>query len=695
MASERNPNPPGWLTGLDERRKETAYGLIGLGALLIVAAVALATTYRWDAFIGIVVCAGLGLVLLVGGIVHQPREGQQVSDLNATRRLVLVMGGTFGFCLLVLAVGLAIGWMSDFTGGMETWQGAGWWHIWLCVGLALAGLIVMFGSMTLARSEERTNPVLRRFLYGYNTVQEVVLLAFLLAILNILIYVYYPKTVWDWTGAGLYTLSSQSVNLLQHLEKPLKIYVLLSGREGQLSEDVRYLMDNCQAVSNKVQVETLSRDRNLERLRKLVDQYRLTDVEGLLVVYGGESDEQHEFIRSQDLGEFSGQRGAADDRPRFVFKGEEALMAAVRSLEEGKAKVAIYFTQGNGELDINDSAATRIDQGAGLLRDHLQKANYDVKALRFSPVEGLKETNPNVVVSRKVPDDAAVVVVANPRNGMPDEGVKALREYMKPADKDKKPGKLIVLLDVNVQNGKMVPTGLENFLAEFNVVVGNNEILTLNRDNPLQVRVTPNPNLRTSNNLASVFEGLAIPMYAVRTVQPRTTGPAGGGGFQAESLLQVVDRAWAEDNLNIDPPQYVKDLIQNRQQELITKLSTREPLSVAVAVTESGAPTDTTDPHRFMRPPTDQKPRLMVFGDATFISNYVVSQSSTISSDLMTSALAWLRERPEAIGISPKNRALYGLSPNTDVSRMIWLPFVLMSCALVGLGLGVWVVRRR
>src|SRR5579883_1948189 len=300
MATEHPDNTPGWLIALDRRRQETAYALFGLGAALLIAAAVLLFKYGWEAPLEFLACLAFGLVLLGSGYAHMPKEGGTgAGNLNATRRLVLVIGGAFGFFLLVIAVGRAIGWMSYFAGGVEAWQGEGSWRIWLCVFLALAGLGVMFASLMLARTEERTNAVLRRSLYGYNAVLTGLLVLALLTILNIMVYVYVPK-VWDWTSAGLYTLSSQSVNLLKHLEKPLKVYVLLSGREGQLAEDLRNLMDNCQTVSNKVEVEYLSRDRNLERLRELVRRYGLVESEGLLVVYGAEPDEQHQFIRSQE-----------------------------------------------------------------------------------------------------------------------------------------------------------------------------------------------------------------------------------------------------------------------------------------------------------------------------------------------------------------------------------------------------------
>ena len=100
--------------------------------------------------------------------------------------------------------------------------------------------------------------------------------------------------------------------------------------------------------------------------------------------------------------------------------------------------------------------------------------------MRFSPVEGAKADNPDLVVSNKVPDDATVVVVAGPREMIKEPGLSALRAFMNPTDPSKKPGKMIALFDVvESPDKKMVQTGLEPLALEFGVQVGDDIILRL------------------------------------------------------------------------------------------------------------------------------------------------------------------------------------------------------------------------
>jgi hypothetical protein len=551
----------------------------------------------------------------------------------------------------------------------------------------------MFVSLTLARTQQHASPVLRRLLYGYNAVLTGLLLLAVLVVVNIMAYMYLPTDA-DWTKGGLHTISARTKSILESLDKPLKVYVFTSTREDRAFEDMRILLEKCQEATNKLQVETLLRDLDPERLQELYRRYQRDENEGMLVVYGTEREETHQVIQTTDLREISSPR-RMEDTPTYVFKGEDALMTAIVALRDGK-KPVVYFTQGNGELDINDTVPHQTpDEGAGLLRDRLQKGNYEVKGLVFSPVGAGKAATNNIVTAKEVPDDASVVVIAGPRAPFAPEALAALRNYMKPADPQKPKGKLVVLMDVvpSRADGKMVQTGLEPLLGEFNVEVGNNRILTVSRT-PSLVLVSANPQLRQTNPVASAFYRRWIPLYVARTVRPRGAAPSeGASSLQANSLLVTLDQCWEETDLQTDAGKLLNDYLTNRREEIQAKVA-HDSLSVGVAVSES-SPDAMFNPHRPTRQGPEQKPRLIVLGDATFASNVNMQDNEAKGYDLLASCLAWLREKPEYIGIEPKKRDVYQLSTSTNVARMIWLPSILMVLGVFGLGLGVWVVRRR
>ena len=72
-----------------------------------------------------------------------------------------------------------------------------------------------------------------------------------------------------------------------------------------------------------------------------------------------------------------------------------------------------------------------------------------------------------------VPEDAAVVVVAEPQATLPESAAAAIRKYMNEPRKSGAKGKLIVLAGaVPGPDDKVVKTGLEGLLAEFDHEVG-------------------------------------------------------------------------------------------------------------------------------------------------------------------------------------------------------------------------------
>ena len=129
-----------------------------------------------------------------------------------------------------------------------------------------------------------------------------------------------------------------------------------------------------------------------------MENYQVEERSGVLLVTGTKPDYKTEFIGYHDL--FSDEGGAAGGPPKHLFKGESVFFRKLRFLAEGKKKQVVYFTQGNGELDLNNYSATKEDEGMGQLREVLeQNANVEVKELRFD------------LQTEKVPDDATIILI--------------------------------------------------------------------------------------------------------------------------------------------------------------------------------------------------------------------------------------------------------------------------------------------
>jgi hypothetical protein len=118
---------------------------------------------------------------------------------------------------------------------------------------------------------------------------------------------------------------------------------------------------------------------------------------------------------------------------------------------------------------------------------------------------------------------------------------------------------------------------------------------------------------------------------------------------------------------------------------------------MAVTVTEPKTPSANDDRQAFMRQPTKQEPRLVVFGDASWVSNKEISRGGSGNFELLRSLLSWLRERPDVGKMAdPKERNFFTLQASPEaITRIQWLPGILICIGLLGLGGGIWVVRRR
>jgi hypothetical protein len=682
-------------TGLD--RLTPYHKQIGVG-LLVTAGVLAVVALVWLVRAGTAVpvapfgwLLGVIVVLLVAPLVNLLAPAEQADRVERLRLLLVTAGGLCGLLTALLGFVLPFTpqFYDDFWTGLARWRERPSVILWPLAAL-LGGMALLFVSMQLARPVERTSAGMRRLLYFSNAALGSVLLLFVLALANLLL----PELSqgfsrnYNWTASGLHSLSDNTRNFVAGLRQPVMVYVLLP-QDSLVMENVQTLLENCRSINGEVNWAVVSRDRNVAEYRKLMEKYALPASQGLLVLYGTEPKVEHDFINANQLED---ERPGAnpDDPPRYIFKGENALMKSLIYLAEGKTHAALYFTQAEGELSLAGFGRDN-QQSLGVLKQRLSDGGYEVKELRF----GLDV--------KSVPSDAAAVVIVGPRRPFTPEAVQALRAYMKGGG-DKK-GKLVVLLDVVAQGGAMVHTGLEELLAEYDVQVGDGRIINL-QDRELGTRLDVLPNPRAANNpvAASFIRGDQAQLFHMndaRTVQrrPNLNPNPPGGGYRVDELLLVDPRdpVWSEKDLSRSPPALVAELRRPENLRRALQTISKTPLGVAVGVSESRSNLPNIPGHEGLMSGTDV-PRLVVFGDAGWVSDEEINaRSGQRNYDLFASTLSWLRERPD-IGkqADDKESPAYVLDvKDTSVWRLLLVPLALMLLGVVGLGCGVWVVRRR
>jgi hypothetical protein len=684
MTTQSSP-PTGLIDTLVQRRKQSAYVLFIVAAVFALVTLWLAKSQP-DAYMPLCLGGALfGLVNLCLGMYQQLRDAGRYPEPGATRIFVLCFAAFNGLVLAIVGLALAAHWWDKYLEWLRGEPGPDIWKVYASLLAVFGGLAVMFIGLQAARGQEHADPLLRRLLYGYNTVLGAILLLAILVILNGLAYARLSSPI-DFTGSSMYTLSSRSRSILLGLDKPTKIYVIMMPQLG-LRAEIQTLLENCRDVNSKIQVQYLDPrpTGDIEQIQELISKYSFTARQGVLIVYGQGADASHRFIPADDFTESDLSRTR-----EAKFKGEDAIMTALNSLSEGKTKPVIYFTQGHGELDITNMDDARLDQGAGVLKSRLEKRNYEVKTLNFKPGDAT------------VPADASIVAILGPKLGIGPEEVQALRQFANPERPGAKKGKLVVFMEqATTPEWSMRQTGLEPLLHEFNVDVGNERILRLSTRDPQMAYAMTNDRLRDRNPIVNTFLDVTFQVYKARPVRPGTGSPTPRGGtFSADAVIEIPSKmmvamepqfVWAEANLRTSPLELV-DALRKNKERLVRTISS-EPIPVVVTVT---SPPDMTDPHMMTRQSSDGTPRLAVFGTTSVASNYFTSEKRpSMEYELVANTFDWLREKPQSIGIESKNRDMFMLDRSVNTVRLVLLPPALMLLAIVALGTSIWLIRRQ
>jgi hypothetical protein len=750
-------------------------GVFALAAILVFFIGRRSTGPTWPYVAAFVVISfadtftGIILALSANSPTADPQRVQQ-----RQRLALLVKVGLLGLCITGLGVMLPFAYSNIFGAPLSAWR-KDFGVVLLVAAVQLIGVGILVMGLQLARGFSHRYPDLRRLALGYNSVVAFILLVDILLIANLLPYVQFEPFLslnrrYDWTASRLFSLEGESKKVLAGLNEPVRVYLMMPENDV-VTRDFEKLLNNCRAITPNISWEVVSKQRRAQDYNKLKEQYRFPD-DGVLVVTGSPPSEASEYVAYDTLRE-----PAAEGK--YTFKGESILINALNYLSEGKSNVIAYFTQGHGEPPLGPQRAGRPAAIEGrqfqALSDKLSQKHYQLRPLELddtaryqitdkvlaslraggmpdavaTKLDSLKGKGPDSseaflkAVGEKldkdelarwqamlldqatydpIPADASLVVVAGPQAPLEGPAINALRAYVN--GKRGRNGRLLILLPpAATPTGVPIVTKLERFVAEFNVEVGNDRVLTLLGRDPTVVAVQPNSSTR--NPIARAFlqseqvevrvggrvqrmdtlsDATFFSFKDARSVSaaPNMGRPRPGGPNAEELLIAFSDFMWAETNLKADPvalvrrlrsmtPEARRDWIQSHDPK------TFGPQSVAVAVS-TGQSSLPQIPEHMGLPPTQTTPRMIVIGNTYWLTDAGLRISEGDSSvDLFTSCVSWLREKP-SIGASAtaKERQVFTLKvAREDMGRLLFLPIGLALLGVIMLGGAVAIVRRR
>jgi ABC-type uncharacterized transport system involved in gliding motility auxiliary subunit len=296
---------------------------------------------------------------------------------------------------------------------------------------------------------------------------------------------------WDLTSTGQFTLSPQSVKVLQGLDAPLKMTAF--AKEGDLAA-YRERLGDYEYVSKKVSTDYVDPDKKPALARQMQIQS-----------YGTVAIEFKDRIE------------------RVVGNSEQDLTNGIIKVVTGKER-KVYFTQGHGEKDTAGTERT----GYSGIATQLGRDNYKVEKLPLAQ-------------QGAVPADASVVVVAGPKTDLLPGEIDALKAYVD------KGGKVMLLLDPPEKLDAPALTNLVAFAHEWAIDVGNNVVVDISgmgrllgtdETVPVAVNYPAHPIVQGMNLLT------AFPL--ARSVTPVTGGV---GGRFSQPFVETSEKSWAETDM--------------------------------------------------------------------------------------------------------------------------------------------------
>jgi ABC-type uncharacterized transport system involved in gliding motility auxiliary subunit len=469
-------------------------------------------------------------------------------------------------------------------------------------GLVIAGgALVLLGL--LARVDDlRTRLGGRTVRYGANAAVMVVLALGVVVLVATLSQAHSWR--YDLTTNKRFSLSPQTVQLLRGLTADVVAVAFFQSEQPNRRTAEDLLKRYAEASNGKFTWRMVDPDRDPNQARRYaIDAY------GTVVL---EAKERSEKI--------------ADAEEEKLTNG------LVKLTREGRR--VVYVVQGHGEHDL----ASTERGGFSDARAHMERANYEVKPLALAR-EG------------KVPDDAAVVVLAGPRGDLLPPELAALDAYLG------RGGKALVMIN------PFQAEALRKHLVAWGIDVGNNLVVEAN---PLGQLFGIGPEVPivqdfTAHPITRDLKGLTTLFPLTRTVTPAATPPA---GTAVQPLAQTSAQSWGEtDRAALERGQAKADADDPKG-----------PLSVAAVATRD-------------------KARLVVFGTSTLAANQFINVQA--NRDLFLNAVSWLAEEEDQIAIRPRDTRQTPVFLNAQQENGVRLLTLLVMPGLAAVAGVVAVIRRR
>lgn len=409
------------------------------------------------------------------------------------------------------------------------------------------------------------------------------------------------NTRWDLTENQAFTLAPQTQQVVRELKQPTRLVIFAPT----LTPADKQLLDNYRRFNPNLTYESIDPDVQ----------------PGIAQEFGAQLGDV--FVEQGD------RRRQVPTLPQGDRLSEPALTNALAQLAI-TTQPKIYFVQGHGERPLEAGQG-----GLGQAKSGLSQESFDPQPL-------------NLAETPKVPEDAAVVVLAGPQRALLQEEVEALKEFQQ-----RRSG-LMVMVDPQIN------AGLDELLNPWGVSFGDRVLVDPDAGREAAITIVtkygPHPITEKLGNGVS-FYLLARPLLITNTA-----------GVQATPLLLTNDRT--EGHRIGEDGQLVFDPAQDPKGEL----------TVGAA---------------FSRPAGEGEARLVTIGNSAFVTDGLIDQQ--LNRDVFLNAIAWLSqdEGRTSVDVRPKDPTNRRISL-TEQQQLFLSLGALAFLPMVGvmMAIGLWWTRR-
>jgi len=455
--------------------------------------------------------------------------------------------------------------------------------------------------------------------YGANAVIYSVAFIALIVAVNYLSSRYHRRL--DLTTEKIYSLSSQSEQVVKNLKEPVKLIGFFPGGENQTARD---LYATYAYASPKITYQLVDPDKHPE----LAERYKVSVMNTTHIQVGDD---------------------AKGEGTNVTELNEEALTNAIIRATRSTRKT-IEFLDGHGEADPDDAQNA---DGFGELKKDLEGEGYDVRKLALAQLP-------------KVPDEAAIVVIAGPQKPLLPHEIEQLQEYLK------RGGKVIAMFRPERPDRTIDEKALADLIAQWGVKVDDDIVVDQ------VVRLFAGPALGLNPIVQDYGDHSITRNFKQRTVFPMarslTVEDNLKKGLTVTPIAKTSDTSWAETDL---------DVLFKQQKAQLDSKDTRGPVNVAVAVNG--------DLGELGWGKGDA--RLVVFGSTDFVNNQYIN--NFFNRDFFVNSADWLAGEENSISIRPRSLRASRFRLTVDQFSVVFaLSVLLLPELLLIIGIAVWWERR-